>query len=311
MRVLLTGATGFLGGTVWKILEQNGYQVLATGYTRSEGDVIPVDLTNREQVLSAFTQPCDAIVHLAADMPKLRGEQPNSVMIRNAIMADNVMTLAKLWSCHSLVKSRSCHIVYMSSTAVYGYPERIPVSEDAPVQPDSLYARGKHLAELICQQYEEEYSLPVTVLRISAPYGHGMPQHSVVAKFVKHALLGNDLVLFGTGNRSQDFTYVKDIVQATVKAVTLLANGVFNVGTGVSTPMRTLAELVLDITESKGTIVSSSGIEDLQEHFRMAVDISRAKQVLGYSPEYDLKRGITEYVEQQRSQHTLPHSSGE
>jgi len=286
VKVLVTGATGFIGQHLVDRLVADGYGV------RSVSRALNVDCTDANSVMRYCNGKYDYIMHLAANIPKGLGLSGNETIIDNAAMAYNIMELA--------AKNRA-GVVYASTTAVYGTPGELPVKEDALLNCESFYALGKRLGELICLQYAYEYSLPVAVLRISAPYGMGMSSKAVIAKFVRHALAGNDLVLFGTGERSQDFTYVKDIVNAFVLAMENKAKGIYNIGTGVTTAMRKLAELVAELIGRNLNIISSPGIEDLQEHYRMAVSIDAAKKAFGYEPQYDLRCGLEEYIGQQRS----------
>ena len=281
MNVLVTGASGFIGGHLIKRLFADGHKGQAV--SRQLG----VDCTDAGAVNRYCDDRYDVIMHLAADVPKDRGLPNNETLINNVKMTYNIMEVAA---------RLRCQVIYASSTAVYGIPRSLPVVETVELEFASFYALSKRIGELLCLQYAKEYNVPVAVLRISAPYGVGMNPNAVIAKFVRHASAGEDLVVFGTGMRSQDFTYVKDVADAFVDAMEKKAAGVFNIGTGVSTSMRKLAEMVAEVTNCNPNIISSPDIEDLQEKYRMAVSIDKARATFGYEPKHNLREGLADYI---------------
>ena len=292
-RLLVTGATGFIGSGLLAKLSDLGYQVC--GVSRSGGIVkgVPVDVVScaSRTALASYCRgkSFDGVVHLAAAVPTdFCGADAKRSMLQNARMTMNVLEI--------LGKQGVGSFIYASSTSVYGYPKESPVTEETPVQPAGFYPLGKFVGELLCQQYQEELNLPVAILRISAPYGPGMRRETVVTKFVKKAILSEDLTLYGTGSRGQDFIHRDDVTNAIVYAFQAKATGRFNVSTGVQTSMKKLAETILRVVGGSKSRIAYAGVDDPQESYRAAFSFEKARRSFGYQPEFPLARGVEEYA---------------
>jgi nucleoside-diphosphate-sugar epimerase len=292
-RLMVTGATGFIGRSLCRKLSNLGYQI--SGISKSGGTtnnilIDSVDCIDQE-VVNRYCQgkSFNGIIHLAASVPpSFYGEEAKRSLLENVQMTINLLEVFR--------KQGKGVFIYASSSSVYGYPERLPVLEEKPVQPDGFYPLGKFFGELLCQQYQKEPNLLIAILRISAPYGPGMRKETVIRKFIKKALLSEDLTLYGTGSRSQDFTYIEDITNAIVKAYQTRVTGIFNISTGISTSMRDLAVTILHVLpDSKSKIVYVDE-KDPQESYRAAFSFEKARKSFGYQPEFPLARGIEEYA---------------
>ena len=291
--LLITGATGFIGKNLLGKLCNVGYQVY--GMSKSGGIINnilidAVDCTSQE-ALTRYCQgkPFDGIIHLAASVPpSFYGEEARQCLFQNVKMTMNVLEVFR--------KQGEGMFIYASSSSVYGYPRRLPVTEETPVQPDGFYPLGKFFGELLCQQYQKELDLPTVILRISAPYGRGMRRETVIKKFIRKALLSENITLYGTGSRSQDFTYIEDVTDAILQAYEAKATGIFNVSSGISTSMKELAETILRVLpNSKSRIVCASA-DDPQEGYRAAFSFEKARRSFGYHPKFSIARGIEEYA---------------
>jgi UDP-glucose 4-epimerase len=291
--ILVTGATGFMGRNLVEKLHSMAYQV--SGVDKSGGmigdtSIDALDCTNQE-ALNRYCQgkSFDGIIHLAASVPpSFHGEEARQSLLENVQMTINLLEVAR--------EQGGKVFIYASGTSVYGYPDKLPVTEETPAQPDGFYLLGKFFGELLCQQYQKEYKLPVAILRISAPYGPGMRKETVIRKFIKQALLSEDITLYGTGSRSQDFTYIEDVTGAIVQAYEAKATGIFNVSSGVSTSMKELAETILRVLPSSKSRIVYSGAKDPQEGYRAAFSFEKARGSFGYQPKFPLTRGIEEYA---------------
>lgn len=291
--LLITGVTGFIGKSLFGKLSNLGYQVY--GISKSGGVINDtlidaVDCT-RQEALERYSQgkSFDGIIHLAASVPpSFYGEEAKQSLLENVKMTINLLEVFR--------KQSKGVFIYASSSSVYGFPERLPVTEETPVQPDGFYPLGKLFGELLCQQCQKELDLPVAILRISAPYGPGMRKETVLGKFIKKALLSEDITLYGTGSRSQDFIYIEDVTEAILQAYEAKTTGTFNVSSGTSTSMKELAETILRVLpDSKSRIVYASA-DDPQERYRAAFSFEKAGRSFGYHPEFSIARGIEEYA---------------
>lgn len=293
MRLLITGATGFIGKNLFRKFCFMGYQVC--GISKSGGminDIVieAVDCTDQEAVnCYCEGKSFDGIIHLAASIPtSFYDERARHSLLQNLRMTMNLLEVFRR-------QSRGI-FVYASSTSIYGYPRELPVTEEMPAQPNNFYSIGKFFGEVICEQYRKEFNLPVLILRISAPYGPGMRNETVVKKFIKKALLSEDITLYGTGNRSQDFIYIEDLVDAIVKACEAKATGIFNISSGISTSMRELAETILRVLPNSKSKIVYAGIDDPQENYRGAYSFEKARKAFNYEPKFTLEMGIKEYA---------------
>jgi len=189
-------------------------------------------------------------------------------------------------------------IVNASSSSVYGSVDHLPISEDAPKRPNSVYAASKLAAEQYCEAFHRAYSLDIVTLRYFSVYGPRQRPDLVIASFTEKLYRGERPVIYGDGTHSRDFTYVTDIVDGTIRAA--LANGVagmtFNLGRGDKTTVRELFRILADLLEAK----------DLEPIFRpefpgefphTQADISLARKHLGYDPRVSLREGLRRYVD--------------
>jgi nucleoside-diphosphate-sugar epimerase len=286
-RVLVTGATGFVGRHVVERLAAD-HQLTAVSLRGGDVGGIPVqavDLADRAATLTALGGVgFDAVVHLAAAIPKDLGAA--------AMQASHDATVAVDSTVAALCQALGCRLVYASSSAVYGLTDNgRPASEDRVPKPANLYAAAKLAGERLCDRHARITGAPATVLRISAPYGPGARRTTVVELFLKRALESEDLELLGSGSRTQDFTYVGDIAAAVSAALDAGVAGVFNVATGRSASMGELARAALEAVPGTTSRILRPGTPDPQETYRASYDVSRAQSELGWTAATSLEYG--------------------
>jgi len=187
--------------------------------------------------------------------------------------------------------------IYVSSCAVYGEPEYLPIDEKHPASPISPYAESKLEAEHLCRQFQETYGLKTTVLRPFNVYGLGMRNDQycgVIAHFIERLRIGKPPIIYGDGEQTRDFVHMEDAVMAMI--LTLQneeATGrTFNVATGAPTSINRLAQLVIDLFEAKGIKPKhrKPRIGDVRYSY---ADIQEAKGILGFKPKISLKEGLS------------------
>ncbi len=301
MRVAVTGGAGFIGSWVVEVLVEKGYDVVVidnfSSGSRSnlasvEGvvKVVECDVRDFSNLLQAL-KGCDAVIHLAA----LVSVDAASENPRLAIDVNVVGTLNVLEACRRVGCSR---LVYASSAAVYGEPVKLPVAEDHPTVPINVYGASKLSGEALVLSYNRNFGLSTIALRYFNVYGprqRGGPYAGVITKFITAALKGEELTIFGDGMQTRDFVYVRDVAEATVKALESEATGVFNVGTGVETKIIDLARKILRLTGSSSRIrFASPRPGDIR---RSVADISRIRAVLGWEPRTGLDDGLKKTIE--------------
>jgi UDP-glucose 4-epimerase len=292
--ILVTGATGFIGAHVVRRLLASGAEVAGIslgGGQVSEVQVTALDLCDRDRAMEVLKRSrCDAVVHLAAALPNGNSAQEMQVSFDRTVLSAATIT--------AFCRETGCQLVYASGSSVYGsMTEDTPVSEDRLPAPETLYTAAKYVGDILSLQLSNESGAPAAVLRISAPYGPGSRRPTVVETFLRAALSSTDLSLLGTGSRTQDFTFIDDVVDAVECALTTRASGVFNIGTGRPVSMRALAETVLEVVPESTSRIVSSGSADPQETYRAFMNVSRAREELGWAARVPLPAGLRATVE--------------
>lgn len=312
MKILVTGAAGFIGSCVCLRLIERGDQVVGLDnfdpfYARTikernlqalqtkafefhQGDILDHD------VLQRVLKNVDGVIHLAAlagVRPSL--ENPARYMRVNAEGTTNV-----LQACH---EERIKRIVVASSSSVYGPRTETPFREsDRCDLPASPYAASKKATELACATYHHLYDLGITCLRFFTVYGPRQRPEMAIHKFVRIALAKKPIPMFGDGTSGRDYTYIDDIVDGTVAALDK-QNGAFNVyNLGGSNPV-----LLRELIEAIGRAIGIPVRLDQQPWQPGDVpvtfaDVSRAEEDLGYRPKVALQEGLERFVGWYREQ---------
>jgi UDP-glucose 4-epimerase len=279
MKILLTGATGFLGKHLAKAAVPFG-QVIAvvrTGTDMIDGCTVErADLSNPEEVRGLFERwHPDVVLHTAARIPRAPTDDIYT------FFDDNVRATVNIYHCALLAGVR--RILFSSSMSVYGRPQSLPVDEDYPTVPDTPYALSKIQAELIGRCYAES-GLETTVLRYSGIFGAGQRSGAVPA-FIARCLQDAPLTLNAGGRPSSDFVWVQDVVQANLLALQYSQNSnfeVMNIGSGVEFSVGQLASMIRDLCQSQSVI---EAVDDgSPRDFRFSYDIGRAQERLGFIP---------------------------
>jgi len=315
MRVLITGGAGFVGSHLSEALLERGDEVfildnLSTG---SIDNVVhlkshprfhyTIDTVSNEPVLAELIDRCDIVVHLAAAVGvKLIVEQPVHTIETNVHGTEVVLK-------HANKKKK---LVLLASTSeVYGKSADVPFREDADLVLGATakhrwaYACSKLIDEFLALAYWKERKLPVIIVRLFNTVGprqtgqYGM----VIPNFVRQALAGQPITVFGDGSQSRSFTYVGDVVKAMVALINepRAVGQVFNIGNGKEITIGELAEKVRKMTRSSSEIVKvpyekayEAGFEDMP---RRVPDISRIRALIGYEPTVELDETLTRVIE--------------
>jgi UDP-glucose 4-epimerase len=218
---------------------------------------------------------------------------PFSVSNPNFTYDTNVAgTLNLLISC---AEEKVGKFVFISSCAVYGEPECLPVNEKCPTSPISPYAESKLAAEHFCLGFHEKQLLKSVVLRLFNVYGsrQGVNDYSgVITRFIDRSRQGLPLIIYGDGSQTRDFVHVSDVVEAVLISLENKdAEGeVFNIGSGAPISVLELAKAVLDLTGLNLEILyDEPRLGDIKYSY---ADISKAEKLLGYRPRLSLRDGL-------------------
>lgn len=306
MRTIVTGAAGFIGSTLVDRLLADGHQVLGVddlSHGRAENleaarrhdrfDFVPVDIVTADLNRIFDDVRPEVVYHLAAQIDVRRSvDEPEFDAMVNAVGTVRLAEAARRAGVRKVVNTSS-------GGAVYGVPQRYPTSEDAPADPASPYAASKVAAELYLASFRSLYGLDCTHIAPSNVYGPRQDPHGeagVVAVFAKAMLAGRPTKVFGDGTNTRDYVYVDDLVDAFIRAGGSDGAGKrFNIGTGVETSDR----------ELHSAVAAAAGVADdpdfapprLGDLRRSCLDASRARTVLGWSPQVPLEEGLRKTVD--------------
>lgn len=301
-KVIVTGGAGFIGSHLVEELARRGYQIiilddLSTGKLANIEDLLGkngVDFTKGSigdpPLLGKLFRGVDYVFHQAA-LPSV----PRSIAYPQACHEVNVSgTLNVLLAARENSVKK---VIYASSSSVYGDIPSLPKREDMMPHPVSPYAVAKLAGEYYCQVFHHVYGLPTVCLRYFNVYGPKQDPNSqyaaAVPSFIKEALKGNPPIIFGDGEQSRDFTYVKDVVAANILAAESDACGVFNIGSGEGVTINHLAKLILELVgNSVKPIYQEPRPGDV---LHSLADVSRAR-AFSYEPKYSLKEGVREAI---------------
>lgn len=293
-RVLVTGGTGFVGSNLVSALVETGYEVgvlsrraiskgtLPQGVSVLSGDVC------RPETLPSF-EAYDSVVHLAGIVSVGQSiDDPKTTVETNTLGTQHVFECAR--------KDGISDCIYLSSGAVYGNPEYLPIDESHPTQCFHPYAASKLAGEHIAESYAHAYGMSVGVLRGFTLYGPGQQSDNLVPSVVSKLADGEDEIVLGNLEPTRDFTYIADLVTAIIRVLeeSIDTYEVFNIGSGNETTVR---EMVNEIVRTSGQEVSvvseDTGRSSDVEISRMVADTEKLEQ-LGWTAEYDLQTGVKE-----------------
>jgi UDP-glucose 4-epimerase len=297
MRVLLTGAAGFIGSHVAEALLERGHEVavlddLSTGKrVNVPKKAVFYEANIRSGCKEIFEefQP-EALCHQAAQMDV-------RLSVREPVFDADVNILGTIVLLENCIEHDVAKVVFASTGgAVYGEQQEFPATENHPQYPVSPYGVSKLATERYLNYYKFQYGLSYVALRYSNVYGPRQDPHGeagVVAIFCGNLVDGRTSTINGTGEQSRDYVYVGDVARANVLALeNEVPSGAYNIGTGVETSVNRLYQLLVDI--SGKDLPPEYGPGKPGEQLRSSVDAGLAKRVMGWSPEVNLSDGLND-----------------
>lgn len=317
MRVLITGGAGFIGSHLAERLLARGDWVtiiddLSTGSIDNirhlkgyANFTYHIDTIVNRRLMAELVDECDVVYHLAAAVGvRLIVESPVNTIETNINGTEIVLSLA--------AKKRK-RVIITSTSEVYGKRERVPFNEndDLVMGPTNIgrwsYACSKAIDEFLALAYWKERRLPTVVVRLFNTVGprqtgrYGM----VIPNFVRQALQGDDITVFGDGTQSRCFTHVADVVGALTKLAEHPAavGEVYNIGSTQEVSIMELAELIRTLTRSESRIVTVPYNEAYEEGFedmmRRVPDLTKVNKLIGYAPSYKLEEILSSVIAEQ------------
>jgi nucleoside-diphosphate-sugar epimerase len=301
MKILVTGAAGFIGSRLSRRLLAEGCRVTGIdGFTDyyprwiKERNVAPllrskrftlIDRDLNDLPLAEILGRHDAVYHLAAQAGvRASWGRSFSIYLRNNIQASQAL----LEAAKELPLKK---FIYASSSSVYGLTPDIPMSETSPLHPISPYGVSKLAAEQLCFLYHKNYGTPTVSLRFFTVYGPGQRPDMAFHKFFKAILEGAPIALYGDGRQTRDFTFVDDIVEANFAALTRGRDGqVYNIGGGHRETLRDLFPVFEEICGRPVRVERADAQKGDALH--TAARLDKARRDLGFRPRTALRDGL-------------------
>jgi UDP-glucuronate decarboxylase len=303
MKIILTGAAGFLGSHISDKLIADGHSViglddLSTGSLQNLEHLLENPKFNffEHDVREPILIKGDAILNFACPASPIHYQaDPVRTIETNFLGIINMLHLAK---------KLGIPLVQASTSEVYGDPTISPQPESYwgnvnPIGIRSCYDEGKRAAETLCFDYRRQYGVDARVIRIFNTYGPRMAvgDGRVVSNFIVQAISGQDLTIYGEGKQTRSFCFATDLVDGIYKMLTStkLIDAPINLGNPREFTMLELAETVIKLTASSSSIVHKELPQDDPQQRKP--DISRAKEVLGWEPTIELEEGVQRTIE--------------
>jgi UDP-glucuronate 4-epimerase len=308
MRILVTGGAGFIGSHLAERLLESGHEVVCldsfndfydpelkrrniekalsySHYTLTVGDILDKNLLNK-----LFSNPFDAVVHLAA----YAGVRPSieRPALYQRVNVEGTVNLLEQCRLKKVPK-----FIFASSSSVYGGRTTVPFQETDDVnRPISPYAATKVAGEALCYTYHHLFGMNIHALRFFTVYGPRQRPEMAIHLFASRILRGEPIVVFGDGKSARDYTYVDDIVDGAAASVERCSGyEIINIGGSKTTSLMDLVKLVSNRLD-KHPVIKQMPDQPGDVPITSA-DVTKAKKLLGYSPKTDIVQGIAKFCE--------------
>lgn len=313
-RILVTGGAGFIGSHACSALAAEGHEVVAVDPLRTysysfephhwhglryrrdvllrDAGVVVASTENRDELRRAVldVQP-EYLLHLGAlplaTVARVSADHAFESILRGTF---NLLELA-------LEVGTVRKFLYVSSSMVYGDFTLEPMPESERTAPKDVYGGMKLAGEVLVQTFSRAFGLPYAIVRPSAVYGPTDMNDRIVQRFVECALYGRPLTVRNPDTTSLDFSYVGDVAEGLAHVLlSPVENETFNLTAGQGRTLRELHDILVSRFPEMPVDVTTDDADDFRPK-RGALDISKARSLVGYDPRHPLERGVAEYVE--------------
>jgi len=301
MKSIVTGGAGFLGSHLCEYLLEKGHEVICVDnlITGSTKNIEHIKSNRFTYICHDVTKPIyfgdkiDYIYHFASPASPIDYlELPIQTLKVGALGTYNMLGLAK---------AQNARLLLASTSEVYGDPLVNPQPETYwgnvnPIGPRGVYDEAKRYAEAITMAYHRYHGIDTRIVRIFNTYGPRMRINDgrVVPNFIKQALTGEDITVYGDGSQTRSFCYVSDLIEGIYRLMMSDHSDPVNIGNQAEMSMLQFAEVIIEITNSKSKIVYEKLPEDDPKVRRP--DIRKAKELLGWEPKVELREGLRQTI---------------
>jgi UDP-glucuronate 4-epimerase len=307
---LVTGAAGFIGARTSTMLIEQGHTVVGidnlndaydprikhyrlkklqalNGFEFVRDDISDRGILTRQSAIT--NRQFDGVINLAARAGvRFSVENPWVFLESNVMGTLNMLEVCRQYGCKKFIIA--------STSSIYGenpeYPTPETASSSEPMQP---YAASKKGAEALAHSYHHLFDIDVTVVRYFTVYGPAGRPDLAIFRFVKWIMEGEPIRINGDGNQSRGFTYVDDIARGTIAALQPLGYEIINLGGHEVISINGLVELVEELTGKKANV--QYGPPNLADMFMNQANVTKAREMLGWNPQVNLREGIGNLIE--------------
>jgi len=278
---LVTGASGFIGKALQAELERKGKNIISM--SSADGDI-----SSKETWTNIA--PAETVFHLAG-----KHFVPDSWKRPEEFMKVN---LAGTELALDYTRQNNARMIF-ASAYLYGNPENLPISENAPIKPNNPYALSKHFSEQLCTFHRETYGTDVRVLRLFNVFGPGQKAEYLIPTIFRQ-IKNDDSITIENLHPRRDYTYIDDVISAMIGiAESDESEPVFNVGSGESLSVKDIIDIIQDVAGTNLDI-SSKDISRKNEIDDVRADISLIKKQTGWQPAISFKAGIEKILQQEK-----------
>ena len=301
-RILVTGGAGFIGSHIARRLMEQGHYVLildnlSTGSLENlpkSCDFVKIDLGKPEEIEILSQYKIDVILHLA-------GQSSGEASFDNPVYDFNSHVTSTFYLLRYALKSQINRFIYASSMATYGDPRYLPVDEAHPPSPKTFYGAGKISAESYISLYHS-LGIDTTCFRMFNVYGPGQnlenKKQGMISIYLSYLLENRQIVVKGSSERFRDFIYIDDVVDVWIGSLfnPITYGETYNLATGIKTCVR---DIVLELIKAFGYKDYPVIYQDPTpgDQFGLVADVTKLKNDLKWSPQFELARGIRLTVE--------------
>lgn len=292
-RVLITGGLGFIGRRLIRKLVSNKAEVIILDNNKKERDDVDIDFGVADILDIDISQPFDLEHHDISIIFHLAALTNLKECTKNPLKAFEINCLGTQNLLESIRSSRIERFIYMSTLGVYGIPKNLPMDEDHPTIPIEPYAASKLAGESVTMAYSNSYGVEASIARSFNAYGPGQRNDFIIPRIIEQGL-EKDIIELENIKSTRDFIWVDDVAEGLIKIAEKGKDTLYNLGTGIETPVEEVIKIVGELLGKKIAIktksIKKSGV------LRSRADIEKAKTHLGWRPKVNLREGLSQMI---------------
>ena len=284
-KILITGSSGFIGKNLIDNLLTE-YEIIGLS-KKGEKSKINHIIKDVNEITSKDFKNIFCVIHLAAITdPKICEDFPEKCITTNVLGTQKILEASR---------KNNCKIIYASTSHVYGIPKKIPISEIASTSPTSIYAGSKLAGEILCESYQKQFNMDISIVRIFSVYGPKSNNHCVLPSIVKQ-MKNSNIIKLGNINSKRDFIFISDIIDA-FKIILKNIDGfnIYNVGTEKSYSIKEICKKFEKLYAKKIVIKNNSEQNRKIDAKNIICDATKLKK-LGWKSKITLDEGLKKMI---------------